>query len=83
MRKSTYAQIKRSIRRSGLTVFLTRIGTGRHVQIGIYGPDSAQVAAALDHMLTRCPMSGDGSSPPQYDRYGSGFSSQKSAINPI
>ena len=63
MRKSTYSQIKRSIRRSGLTVFLTRIGTGRHVQIGIYGPDSAQVAAALDHMLTRCPMSGDGSSP--------------------
>ena len=63
MRKSTYAQIKRSIRRSGLTVFITRIGTGRHVQIGIYGPDSAQVAAALDHMLSRCPMSGDGSSP--------------------
>ena len=63
MQKSTYAQIKSRIRRSGLTVFLTRIGTGRHVQIGIYGPDSAQVAAALDHMLTRCPMSGDGSSP--------------------
>ena len=65
MRKSTYSQIKASIRRSGLTVFLTRIGTGKHVQIGICGPDAVAVADALDHMLIRCPMSGDGSSPAQ------------------
>ena len=65
MKKSTYAQIKRSSRRSGLTVFLTRIGTGKHVQIGICGPDAVAVAEALDHMLVRCPMSGDGSSPSQ------------------
>ena len=63
MRKSTYAQIKSRIRRSGLVVFVTRIGIGRDVQIGFHGPDAAAVAEALDHMLTRCPMSGDGSSP--------------------
>ena len=63
MRKPTHAAIKARIRRSGLVVFVTRIGTGRNVQIGIHGPDAIAVSAALDHMLTRTPMSGQGTGP--------------------
>jgi len=61
MTRNEASQIAHAIKTSKARCKMMRIGTGRHVEIGLYGADAARVAAALvPHGYKRTALSGSG-----------------------
>lgn len=62
MTQAQATQIRKSVKKSGAACRVVTVGTGKHVQLALYGNQAAWVAENLArHGVHPTPLSGDGS----------------------